>query len=365
MPKVPDRDPRPESFDTRVKVLQRLAKRARLQARLISTYGFGGTVAGVIGFVYLLLEDGFDEAAGLLLFFLVLQTGVLSLIVFAARRRASAFRRLKRSGGLVELESELPASVKRVFDRALVSMKADAGQYRLFVLLKPSTTPSISRDEAGRFGLILPLGFIKSCSSDPSAAAAMLAHEIAHSINGDTELWILSDSLAHGVKVVFVPFFCILFLIFAVAYCAAPEGLALNSTVSLWLSFLIARYPDRVAKSRQLGEELADEAVVRAGFGPDLKRAVAERLQETESERVHERLQHNPDDEVHPARWWRLRRIDEMMEELVEEVIAELETRLPSGDGSSGDPQSFPAGASAFAEGSLDTGIGHQTFRGR
>jgi hypothetical protein len=150
--------------------------------------------------------------------------------------------------------------------------------------------PSVIEHEDVTF-LVIPLGFFKLLEVDREAARAILAHELAHVCQGDTNLWLLSESYLTAIRKFLMPLailtsFISLALCFgalsSISYYADSYEVAAIRRASLAgiiQSFgqpvLLLAFTYSVRKLRRRSEELADMAgVVFAGPSP-LLRALA------------------------------------------------------------------------------------------
>jgi Zn-dependent protease with chaperone function/tetratricopeptide (TPR) repeat protein len=121
--------------------------------------------------------------------------------------------------------------------------------------------------------IFVPVGFMKLVSADIDAARAVLAHELAHLVQGDVRLWGTALAVRTSLRRVIMPCICVLILFNALVLALIPDDGAASfgnlqgqSIVQIvyQLVLLIAIWLicGNVARLRRDSERLADRAAV-------------------------------------------------------------------------------------------------------
>ena len=129
------------------------------------------------------------------------------IVLFFAFRRYAKMRRLLNSGSLKETTALLPGGIGQILSELMSSMRLKADEFKVFLDTRSySGTPSIQQIRR-RKCIVLPLGFLKIVSSDPMGAKTLLAHELGHVKQRDTDLQILNRIYLKAALLVFGPIF--------------------------------------------------------------------------------------------------------------------------------------------------------------
>ncbi len=151
--------------------------------------------------------------------------------------------------------------------------------------------------------LVLPLGLVKMSSVKPDIARAMIAHEFGHVLQNDSKLW----GIAHAFALRFRDIFYIIAIAIVVI---GIIGRSFEPVVIFMFALMIATgICNRILELRRKSEELADVAAIVYAGGHNIYAAINEYI-ENDGYSV---VDSDPSSGVHPAKFWRLKMIEEFM----------------------------------------------------
>jgi hypothetical protein len=181
-----------------------------------------------------------------------------------------------RSGALV-------AAPVAVHHAVLSTMKIPA----LLLATQRDVTTWVAKHSSGVFPsvwedgsavhLVFPIGFLKVYRRDRDIAVAMIAHEVGHIIQKDTELWFFAEVAGGWARAAMLA----LSLLQVVAAILAGVPLLLCTALLLAVSQL--RYASDVSDARLASERLADVAAVLIADAASYREALSSYLTDTDT----------------------------------------------------------------------------------
>lgn len=207
---------------------------------------------------------------GLLMGFLfVSQLFLIVAIGGLAFARHARLQNALDGGKLVSLPKD--AALNAIVRRAAEEFEIDPSLVRVMVACHTSCLPSIEQTKSGPI-LVAPLGLLTVAREDPDIARAMVMHEMAHILHGDSKLWRLTESLGfYGFRIVGPIMMVNALLVLAEV---ALTDLTFSEAQAPYLGFMFVWNCERLLGLRRKSELVADAAVVMRGHGDGLLRAV-------------------------------------------------------------------------------------------
>lgn len=200
-----------QSYQNRLIVWETGKKKAAGASRLVKLYIYFNLIIGV-PFTWFSSFNSFTKAnsaievEALAFSTLVVLSFALILTLISLYFEVSYFQRiLKQKDIIKELPDHNKNIIKILINDLCTSMKIDIGSINFWINYRSyDFSPSIV-EYKGKVHLILPLAFFKICSAHQQEAKAILAHELAHISQKDSNLWLLASAYVRSIMEILFP----------------------------------------------------------------------------------------------------------------------------------------------------------------
>jgi Zn-dependent protease with chaperone function len=194
-------------------------------------------------------------------FVLLVRILITAGTVRLVREHRHAFERAKRAGRVQEIVRVALPDVWRLVEALAAAMGIRRHMMTLWYSSERSASASVQVDERGRADLVIPSGLAVLASREPARAEVILAHELGHVRQGDSEVIRLNAIYGRASKAYFG--LLVIGLLFMFAYVSVGGTFRLLEVVASVGPFaLLVLVQGRARSGLQRAEELADVAAV-------------------------------------------------------------------------------------------------------
>lgn len=186
--------------------LQSAIKRATLMGKLVMVWLCVLCSVIVVGFTFVRKPSFGDDApvfTVVSIVLIVLHLAIVICIVIYARIQLNKFTNVPRDRSISCDPSKLPTVVSLV-QSLCQQIGINPSQIRYWTSRSDSCSFSILEAD-GNYQLMISVGALVKTSQSPELARAMLAHELAHIVHGDSLLWPIASVFATSIIKVLWP----------------------------------------------------------------------------------------------------------------------------------------------------------------
>jgi hypothetical protein len=197
------------------------------------------------------------------------------LVYLLSWERINTFNLMIQKNNIFLFADNKIPEIKSTVIQLAKSMNIDPDLILYWGILNRSNYPSIEEDlNAGQINLLLPINFIMNFNKNKDEGAAILAHELGHVLQKDTQLYLNTDAYFNVIRSLLIPG-TIVSIIVQIIFACSKQGLnliassdifqvviALVALYDIWLLHYLTKGFETLRETRRESEKLADTASV-------------------------------------------------------------------------------------------------------